>query len=225
MKRFLYIATLLLFVAPGFSQSNKEFKQMYLEARDSGQTNYVILNTGEKKEIKDITFPVQAIFQRQVLSGKGKIKFADGKQEKFDNGRVIQCQTEEGFYKLAHYKGENFGFATFDSALAPRMKKGAINIYRLLVKYHDNLKNEVVTGTKYFIELDNNGKLIHLVNDPKLVDEVEGYVAKSQRAKQSIAELRKRYGKPAIGFSTATKLVEAVGYYNEDFKNGKLTNE
>ena len=221
MKRYIYIVTFLLFVATVFSQSNKEYKKMYLEARDSGVSNYVILNTGEKKEIKDIDFPAQLIFQRQVISKEGKIKFTDGKEEKYDNGRVLQCQTEEGFCKLAQYKGD-FGFATFDSALATRIKKGAINIYRMLVKYRDH-KNETYTDSEYFIELDNNGKLIQLVNDPKLVDEVEGYVAKSQRAKQSIAELRKRYGKLAIGFSTATKLVEAVSFYNEDYKNGKLT--
>jgi len=219
MKRFLTISHFLLIAILGLSQSNKELKKMFLDATDADQGQYVILNSGEKKEIKDLSFPAQ------LTSKKGRIEFADGTDEKYDNGRIRQCQTNEGFYKLAVYMGEGFGHIAYDSALATRMKKGAINVYHLQMMYKDRFKNEISNATFYFIEVDNNGRLIQLRNDPKVVDEVEGYVGKSERAKKAIAELRKRYGKPAIGFSTATKLVEAVDFYNTDFANGKLTKE
>ena len=219
MKRFFTILTLLLTLASGFSQSNKELKQMYLDAKDSGSVQYVILNTGEKKEIKDLSFP------GQLTSKKGKIEFADGSDEKYDNGRIHQCQTNEGYFKLATYMGEGVGFGAYDSALATRMKKGAIHVYRLQMMYKERFKNDISTDVMYFIEVNNNGRLLQLRNDPKVVDEVEGYVSKSKRAVQVIAELKKRYGKLAVAFSTGSKLLEAVDFYNDDFKKGKLTKE
>lgn len=216
----LYTILIFLFAAGfSFSQNNKELKRMFLEARDSGLTQYVILNTGEKREIRDLSFP------GQLTSKKGKIEYADGTDEKYDNGRIHQCQTNDGYYKLATYIGEGMGFSAYDSALATRMKKGAINVYHLQMMYKEHFKNEISSTTMYFIEISNNGKLIQLRNDPKIVDQVEGYVSKSKRAVQAISEIKKRYGKLAIGFSTESKLLEAVDFYNSDYKNGKLTKE
>jgi hypothetical protein len=216
MKKGLIILFLLFVSCYGFSQSGKELKKLFLAAKDSGQVQYVILRTGEKKEIKDVSFPGE-------INRNGKIEYGDGEKEKYKSGRIIQCQTNEAFYKLAKYTPEKSDHMAYDSALASRMKKGAINVYFLATSYRVMFKNEFSYEVFYFIEVENNGKLIQLMNDPRVVDMVEGLVMKSGRAKKSIEELRKAYGTLAIKFSTSSKLREAIDYYNDDFANGKLT--
>ena len=95
MKNGWFIALLCFWIPlPGNGQgSKKEIKN----ARESGDSSWVILNTGEKRKINDISFPSHR------KESKGKIEFANGEKKSFANGEVITCQTDNEFYKLTYY--------------------------------------------------------------------------------------------------------------------------
>jgi hypothetical protein len=212
----------LLFIIPFFwcvacfAQTKKE-KQEYRNARDNGVSNYVIFKSGERKEIRSMKIP-------SVSGRNGEIVFSDGKKDKFKEGEVIECQTDDGFFKLAKYNKSVSRAFLRGQGLATRKTKGAINIYSLVVgfSYTEGTFGRYGEETIYYLENGNSGNLGMLLNHKNAVDYVESLVAKSKAAMEMITELRNSYGKMRNVGSTEEKLMEAAEQFNRDVAEGKL---
>ena len=226
MKRNFIILIIILASLGGFSQTQKELNKSFWNAKDDVSSEYVVLESGEKRDIKSIDFSTEE------NSIKGKIEFADGSKLKLSSGREITaCYTNEATYKLCSYftnvayPGTGFGTSrTFiGKSLATRLTKGAINVYFLKIRYQYNEKGTLLFtyARVRFFEGNNDGNLIEIKNDTTYWSKAAALVGKSKNAMQAINELRKRYGK--LG-STEEKILEAIELYNKDAAEGKLEN-
>ena len=194
--------------------SKEKLKEKIIEAKDSG-ANYVIMTSGEKKNIKSAKLP-------NNYGKPGNIVFADGTSMKFHNSDIQCIQTEDGFYKILDYNHPLFGTGKV-SGLALRRGKGVYNVYQLPIHYNKGM-NQWVSETLYLFEKADGTGLMTLDNDRKHVDHVETLVSKSKAAMESIAAIRKDYGKLQMGWSVESRLAETIELYNKDAAAGKLEN-
>jgi len=212
-----------------YSQTQKELKKMSNDAKDVVSSEYVILKSGGKKDIKSIDFT------NRDNSIRGKVEFADGDKMKFSSGdEITACYTQEATYKLGsyfrdvRYPGSGFGMSrTFlGKGLAIRITKGAINIYFLRFSYDYSEKG--TTHYSYvmirFFEGNDDGNLIEIKNDSIVWNKAAALVGKSGNAMKVIDDLRKSFGKIKFTGSTEGKIVEAIELYNKDAAAGKLEN-
>lgn len=201
-------------VTPCISQFKKsEVQKKMLEARNEG-LNYVVLASGEKKEIKSAKLPNQ-------YGKAGKIEFADGTSMKLEESDIVVIQTGEGFYKRITYHHPTFGRTT---DFAVRQAKGVYDVYRLQIHYNRGL-NDWVSNVLFFMEKADGTGFVQFNSDYKHIDYVDSLTSKSKAARESIAELRKAYRKSfQVKWSMESKLAETVELYNKDAAAGKLEN-
>jgi hypothetical protein len=227
MRVNLIIAIFLIASFETFSQSQKELNKLSNEAKDDVSTEFVVLKSGEKKNIKSIDFT------NRDNSLRGKVEFADGSKMKLSSAdEIIACYTSEAtckpgsYFRDVPYPGSGFGMSrTFlGKGLATRIAKGAINIYHLRFSYDYSEK-----GTMHysyviirFFEGNNDGNLIEIKNDSTVWNKAAALVGKSRNAMKVIDDLRKSYGKIKFTGTTEGKLLEAIELYNKDAVNGKL---
>ena len=226
MKKNFIILIVMLVSLGGFSQTQKELNKSFKDAKDDVSSEYVILKSGERKDIKSIEFTTEENLTR------GKVEFVDGSKLKLSSGdEITACYTNEATYKLCSYftnvayPGIGFGMSrTFiGKSLAARLTKGAINVYILKIRYQYNEKGTLLFtyARVRFFEGNNDGNLIEIKNDTTYWNKAAALVGKSKNAMGVINELRKRYGK--LG-STEEKILEAIDLYNKDAAAGKLEN-
>jgi len=229
MKKNFTIVVFILVSFGGFSQTQKELNKSFRDAKDDVSSEYVILKSGEKKDINSIDFTTDE------NSVRGKVEFADGNKLKLSSGdEITACYTKEATYKLCSYfrdvayPGTGFGMSkTFiGKSLAARTTKGAINIYFLRITYKYNEKGTLhfASETIRFFEGNNDGNLIEIKNDSIVWNKVAGLVEKSENAMKIINDLRKSYGKLKGAGSTEEKILQAIELYNKDAVAGKLKN-
>jgi len=210
----LLFILLVSFSATAQKVSKEKLKEKIAEAKDSG-ANYVIMASGEKKNIKSAKLP-------NNYGKPGNIVLADGTSMKFHKSDIQCIQTEDGFYKMLDYNHPLFGTGKV-SGLALRRGKGIYNVYQLPVHYNKGM-NQWVSETLYIIEKADGTGLMTFDNDRKHVDYVETLVSKSKAAMESIAAIRKDYGKLQVGWSLESRLAETIELYNKDAAAGKLEN-
>jgi hypothetical protein len=192
--------------------AQKKLNEKIKEARDEG-SNYVVMASGDKKEIKSCKFPTSR--------KDGKIEFSDGTTTKFKESDIQAVQTDEAYYKFLKYSFTEYFAGT--SGLATRRSKGVYNVFQLLIYYSKGF-NEHGSTYLYFFEKADKPGMVQLQNDKKMVDYVDSLVSKSKLARASIDQIRKRYGLPASTGFTVNKLAETIELYNKDAAEGKLEN-
>jgi hypothetical protein len=211
LLRVLYSGVLfILFAFVSVSAiAQKKLKEKFKQARDEGG-NYVIMASGEKKDIKSVKFP--------TARKQGNIEFADGTSSKFWTRGIQAVQTDYGFQKVIDYRHPDFGM-TFGRAT--RLAKGVFNVYHMTVHYQVKI-NEYVSGDRYFFDKPNELGIVQLVNEVGMFNYVDSLTSKSKAAREVVDLIQRNIGKWQTRWSSEEKLVEALELYNKDAAEGRL---
>lgn len=116
MKFILWFILLISFTL-GVNAQKKKTSEYLREAREPGDSNFVIFKNGQRKAIKSI--------KETDVTKKVKIVFTDGSTGKYDEEDIKCYQDESAFAKC--FKVVAPGYEGWD--LGVRTERGAINLY------------------------------------------------------------------------------------------------
>lgn len=215
MKRIIVTILCLFFMLAADAQK-KKMAEIKREAREPGDSNFVVLATGERKTIKSV---------KNVLTNyKVKVQFVDGTKENYAVSEIKSYQDEDAFY--VYIDPFSMPLVTKDRPEkekwehAYRVERGKINIYHQPFRSHRIGQTESSPDMAFFMETEP-GVFKQLYRDPKVLDMVAELVSKSKAATEMIEKIRNEKGVKYGGW-TVEHMAEAIQLYNKDVAAGKL---
>ena len=225
MSKLFYVIFFLMISLLGNSQTRKEMTEQYLEGRDSGLADYVVLKSGQREEVKEFKLTEsRKDFVANYYHDLVRYQTLNGEKRKMESSEVLRFQTKDYMGKLAKYnRNRSFGFI-FGQGLALRMSKGPLNVYRLYVYYKKNFELDIEYQIIYFIEPAEDD-LVEINMDSGILEKIEKLVEKSKNATALVEKVKAKskkifYDRTDLEYA----LVEAVQAYNKDAAEGNLGN-